>query len=40
MNDIQIFIVFHKNIFDDCYKNIPDDILSRKNTFCFIKCFA
>ena len=33
MNDIQIFIVFHKNIFDDCYKNIPDDVLYEYFTF-------
>jgi hypothetical protein len=33
MNDIQIFIVFHKNIFDECYKNIPDDILYKYFTF-------
>ena len=32
-NDIQIFIVFHKNIFDECYKNIPDDILYKYFTF-------
>jgi hypothetical protein len=31
--DIQIFIVFHKNIFDECYKNIPDDILYKYFTF-------
>jgi len=31
--DIQIFIVFHKNIFDECYKNIPDDILNKYFTF-------
>ena len=33
MGDIQIFIVFHKNIFDECYKNIPDDILYKYFTF-------
>ena len=33
MDDIQIFIVFHKNIFDDCYKNIPEDILLKYFTF-------
>jgi hypothetical protein len=33
MNNIQIFIVFHKNIFDDCYKNIPEDILFKYFTF-------
>jgi len=32
-NDIQIFIVFHKHIFDECYKNIPDDILYKYFTF-------
>jgi hypothetical protein len=31
--DIQIFIVFHKNIFDECYKHIPDDILYKYFTF-------
>ena len=31
--DIQIFIVFHKYIFDECYKNIPDDILYKYFTF-------
>jgi len=30
---IQIFIVFHKNIFDECYKNIPQDILDKYFTF-------
>jgi len=30
---IQLFIVFHKCIFDDCYKNIPDDILQKYFTF-------
>jgi hypothetical protein len=33
MEDIQIFIVFHKNIYDDCYKNIPNDILYKYFTF-------
>ena len=33
MTDIQIFIVFHKNIFDECYKNIPRNILSKYFTF-------
>jgi hypothetical protein len=33
MSDIQIFIVFHKYIFDECYKNIPDDILYKYFTF-------
>ena len=31
--DIQIFIVFHNNIFDECYKLIPDDILYKYFTF-------
>ena len=31
--DIQIFIVFHKNIFDECYKLIPDDIIYKYFTF-------
>lgn len=30
---IQLFIVFHKNIFDYCYKNIPDEILNKYFTF-------
>ena len=30
---IQIFIVFHKKIFDDCYKNIPNDVLYKYFTF-------
>jgi hypothetical protein len=30
---IQFFIVFHKNIFDECYKNIPADILTKYFTF-------
>jgi hypothetical protein len=30
---IQLFIVFHKNIFDDCYKNIPQDVLDTYFTF-------
>jgi hypothetical protein len=32
-NDIQIFIVFHKHIFDKCYENIPNDILYKYFTF-------
>jgi len=31
--DIQIFVVFHKYIFDDCYRNIPHDILQKYFTF-------
>jgi hypothetical protein len=31
--NIQIFIVFHKNIFDECYKNIPQDVLYKYFTF-------
>jgi len=30
---IQIFIVFHKHIFDECYKNIPQEILDKYFTF-------
>lgn len=30
---IQLFVVFHKYIFDDCYKNIPNDILYKYFTF-------
>jgi hypothetical protein len=33
MNNFQIFIVFHKNIFDECYQNIPDDLLYKYFTF-------
>lgn len=31
---IQLFVVFHKNIYDECYLNIPDDIL--RNYFTFV----
>lgn len=30
---IQIFVVFHKKIFDECYKDIPTDILYSYFTF-------
>ena len=30
---IQIFVVFHKKIFDDCYKNIPQEYLDKYFTF-------
>jgi hypothetical protein len=30
---LQLFIVFHKKIFDECYKNIPADILYSYFTF-------
>jgi len=30
---IQIFIVFHKTIFDECYKNIPQEVLEKYFTF-------
>jgi len=33
MADIQLFIIFHKNIFDECYKDIPSDILNKYFTF-------
>ena len=33
MDDLQIFIVFHKTLFDDCYKNIPHDVLQKYFTF-------
>lgn len=33
MVDFQIFIVFHKHIFDECYTHIPDDILYTYFTF-------
>ena len=29
----QIYIVFHKYIFDECYENIPEDILREYFTF-------
>jgi hypothetical protein len=32
-NNFQIFIVFHKFIFDECYKNIPQDVLYNNFTF-------
>jgi hypothetical protein len=31
--DLQIFVVFHKNIFEECYQHIPEDILYRYFTF-------
>jgi len=30
---LQLFVVFHKKIFDDCYKNIPSEILNKYFTF-------
>lgn len=30
---IQIFIVFHKAIYDECYKHIPSDVLEKYFTF-------
>lgn len=33
MVDVQIFVVFHKTIFDECYKDIPPDVLSKYFTF-------
>jgi hypothetical protein len=30
---IHIYIIFHKEIFDDCYKKIPDNILKEYFTF-------
>ena len=33
MVDFQIFVVFHKHIFDECYTHIPDDILYTYFTF-------
>lgn len=29
----QLFVVFHKKIFDECYENIPQDILDKYFTF-------
>lgn len=29
----KIFIVFHKYIFDECYKNVPDEILNKHFVF-------
>ena len=45
VTNIQIFIVFHKHIFDECYKNIPDDILYKYFTFYAVnknieKCYT
>ena len=31
--NIQIFVVFHRNLFDECYKNIPPDVLQKYFTF-------
>jgi GR25 family glycosyltransferase involved in LPS biosynthesis len=31
--NVQIFIIFHKYIVEDCYKNIPEDILYKYFTF-------
>jgi len=33
MEDIQIFIVFHKFIFDECYSVFPEDVLYKYFTF-------
>ena len=33
MEKIQIFVVFHKYIFDGCYSAIPDDVLYKYFTF-------
>jgi hypothetical protein len=33
MAEFQIFIVFHKHIFDECYQNIPGDMLYKYFTF-------
>jgi hypothetical protein len=33
MTEFQIFIVFHKHIFDECYQNIPGDMLYKYFTF-------
>jgi len=33
MDNFQIFVVFHKYLFDECYKHIPDDILYKYFTF-------
>lgn len=30
---IQLFVVFHKNLYDECYKNIPQAILDKYFTF-------
>lgn len=31
--ELQIFVVFHEKIFDDCYQSIPQDILDKYFTF-------
>jgi len=33
MTEFQIFIVFHKHIFDECYQSIPGDMLYKYFTF-------
>ncbi len=33
LNMLQLFVVFHKKIFDECYSEIPADILSKYFTF-------
>jgi hypothetical protein len=33
MEDVQIFVIFHEEIFDECYEKIPDDILYKYLTF-------
>jgi hypothetical protein len=30
---IQIFVVFHHTLFDECYQHIPDDVLHKYFTF-------
>jgi hypothetical protein len=30
---VQFFVVFHKKLFDECYADIPDDILTKYFTF-------
>lgn len=30
---LQFYVVFHEKIFDECYKDIPQDILDKYFTF-------
>jgi hypothetical protein len=45
MDNIHIFVVFHKYIFDECYKHIPQEILYKYFTFIAVnpkieKCYT
>jgi len=30
---LKIFVVFHKKIFDECYENVPQELLDKYFTF-------